>query len=172
MDEQWFDLLTRTLAGPSSRRGLLLRAGFAGISALVAGLFGSPRATSARHCDYIGCGCNTGTRHPCGRGLDCCPNNPGLPGGSGVCAPSGQCGGGGCVGDGGSCPGYCNWGDYCPDCCSGFCGQYGSCDEQSCTGVGCACTTGTYLPCDYGLECCAIYPGLAGGAGVCQYGCG
>jgi hypothetical protein len=37
--------------------------------------------------------------------------------------------------------------------------------------VGCACTTGTFSPCDPGLSCCAIYPGLAGGAGVCQYGC-
>ena len=42
---------------------------------------------------------------------------------------------------------------------------------SSCTGAGCACSTGTYSPCDSGLQCCAIYPGVPGGAGVCQYSC-
>ena len=42
---------------------------------------------------------------------------------------------------------------------------------SGCTGVGCACMTGTYRPCNSGLQCCAKYPGSAGGAGVCQYRC-
>jgi hypothetical protein len=43
--------------------------------------------------------------------------------------------------------------------------------RSRCTGRGCACTTGTFSPCDNGLQCCATYPGLAGGAGVCQRRC-
>jgi hypothetical protein len=42
---------------------------------------------------------------------------------------------------------------------------------SGCTGRGCVCTTGTYRPCDSGLQCCALYPRLAGGAGVCQRSC-
>jgi hypothetical protein len=42
---------------------------------------------------------------------------------------------------------------------------------SGCTGRGCACATGTFNPCDSGLQCCAIYPGLPGGAGVCQRRC-
>jgi hypothetical protein len=42
---------------------------------------------------------------------------------------------------------------------------------SGCTGRGCACTTGTFNPCDAGLQCCAIYPGVPGGAGVCQRRC-
>ena len=42
---------------------------------------------------------------------------------------------------------------------------------SGCTGRGCACSTGTYRPCDNGLQCCAIYPGVPGGAGVCQRSC-
>jgi hypothetical protein len=171
MDQDRFDTLTRVLATPASRRGVLRRARFAGIAAILGAAFGLPRIASANHCDYIGCGCASGTRHACGRGLVCCPSSPGLPGGAGVCAPAGQCGGA-CVDQGDACPAYCNWGDACPDCCSGFCGDFGSCGQSSCSGVGCACTTGTYGPCDAGLVCCPIYPGLAGGAGVCQYGCG
>jgi hypothetical protein len=170
MDERRFDALTRTLAGSTTRRGILRRASLAGMAAVVGGLLGR-RGASANHCDYIGCGCATGVRHACGNGLVCCPSSPGLPGGGGVCAPRGQCGGA-CVDQGDSCPAYCNWGDSCPDCCSGYCGQFGACDSQSCTGVGCSCTTGTYSPCDAGLVCCSLYPGLVGGAGVCQYGCG
>ena len=43
--------------------------------------------------------------------------------------------------------------------------------RSGCTGRGCACSTGTFSPCDSGLQCCAIYPGVPGGAGVCQYRC-
>lgn len=77
-------------------------------------------------CGYIGCACATGTFQPCDDGLICCPNSPGLPGGSGVCAPPEQCGSY-CTPAGDSCPSYCNWADNCPDCCSGFCGTFGSC---------------------------------------------
>lgn len=170
MDQQRFDALTRTLGRTASRRGALRRAWAAGAAATLAGLLGRERSASAHHCDYIGCGCSTGVKHACGSGLVCCPSSPGLPGSGGVCAPRGQCGGD-CVGQGDSCPGYCNWGDTCPDCCSGYCGQFGACDSLGCSGVGCSCTTGTLNPCDFGLVCCAISPGLAGGAGVCQYGC-
>lgn len=170
MEQRRFDALTRAFADGSSRRRFLRRAGLAGMSAALNGLIATVRPVAAGHCNSLGCGCITGTRHQCGRGLVCCPSNPGLPGGAGVCAPAGQCGGS-CVDQGQGCPAYCNWGDYCPDCCSGYCGSYGVCDQQSCTGVGCACATGTYSPCDVGLQCCALYPGLPGGAGVCQYGC-
>ena len=43
--------------------------------------------------------------------------------------------------------------------------------RSGCTGRGCACSTGTYSPCDSGLQCCALYPGVPGGAGVCQRRC-
>ena len=43
--------------------------------------------------------------------------------------------------------------------------------RSGCTGRGCACSTGTFNPCDSGLQCCAIYPGVPGGAGVCQRRC-
>jgi hypothetical protein len=171
MDHQRFDAWTRELATLTTRRGVMRRAGLAAVAATLAGLFGRSQRAAAHHCDYIGCGCATGARHACGRGLVCCPSSPGLPGGAGICAPRGECGGG-CVEEGDACPGYCNWGDVCPDCCSGYCGQFGACDTQVCTGVGCSCTTGTLSPCDYGLVCCSIYSGLPGGAGVCQYGCG
>jgi len=53
---------------------------------------------------------------------------------------------------------------------SGGSGNVGG-SRSGCTGMGCACMTGTYRPCDAGLQCCARYPGLAGGAGVCQNRC-
>lgn len=168
MESRRFDALTRLVARRASRRGTLR---FGALAVLGAALV--PDRAAADHCDYAGCGCSTGVRHACGRGLVCCPSSPGVPGGGGVCAPRDQCGGGGgCTGSGGACPGYCNWGDSCPDCCSGYCGPYGQCDTQACTGVGCSCTTGTYQPCDAGLVCCAIYADFPGGTGVCQYGCG
>jgi hypothetical protein len=79
--------------------------------------------------------------------------------------------GGACTGNGGPCSGSCNWGDACPGCCSGYCGQYGSCDTAGCTGLGCACASGTFQPCDAGLVCCSSYPGMPGAQGSCQYGC-
>jgi hypothetical protein len=140
----------------------------AGFAAALVRIFGSASIASAHHCDYAGCGCSTGTRHACGSGLVCCPSSPGTPGGGGVCAPRGQCGGT-CVEQGYSCPSYCNWSDACSDCCSGYCGQFGACDQLS--GPGSSCATGTLAPCAPGLVCCPFVPGLAGGAGTCQYGC-
>jgi hypothetical protein len=167
MDSDRFDALARTLASSTSRRDVLRRLRRAGAAAAVLGVFGLRQRSSAHHCTYEGCGCATGTQHPCGRGLVCCPSSPGTPGGAGVCAPRGQCGGS-CVDYGYACPGYCNWGDSCSDCCSGFCGQVGSCADPA---VGRACGGGTLNPCDPGLVCCPYVPGLAGGAGVCERRC-
>lgn len=170
MDGERFDALTQVFARLASRRRVLRRLGL-GAAALVAGRTAlTTREASADHCNYIGCGCATGTRHACGRGLVCCPSSPGTPGGAGVCSLPSDCGGP-CVGGGGGCPTSCNWGDACPGCCSGYCGSYGSCDTASCTGLGCACASGTFSPCDDGLVCCSSYPGVPGAQGTCQYGC-
>ena len=126
IDHDRFDTLARSLANPASRRRLLRRLGLGALTAVVGGTLGRPRTARADHCDYIGCGCATGTFHPCGGGLVCCPSNPGLPGGAGVCAPADQCGGP-CAASGDGCPSYCNWGDHCPGCCGGVCGNFGSC---------------------------------------------
>jgi hypothetical protein len=159
MDQQRFDALTRKLA---SRRGALRQAG---VAATLFALFGSSRQVSAR-CNYEGCGCSTGTHHACGSGLICCASSPGTPGGAGVCLSRADCDAP-CVDHGYTCPNSCNWGDSCSGCCSGFCGQVGVCDDPS---VGAPCG-GPSLPCDPGLVCCPYVPGLAGGAGVCQYRC-
>ena len=126
MDSRGFDRWTRALAARGrSRRGALgLLAG--GLAVAVGAMSGGARSASAHHCNFIGCGCATGTLHPCGGGLICCPSSPGLPGGAGVCAPPDQCGGA-CIAWRNACPGYCNWGDNCPDCCSGYCNSRGVC---------------------------------------------
>jgi hypothetical protein len=164
VDDQRFDALTRVLARATSRRGAVRRIGLAGTAAALTGLLGRQRSASAHHCSYEGCGCSTGTNHPCGSGLVCCAYNPGTPGGAGVCTPRGQCGGG-CRDRGASCPGHCNWNDSCADCCSGYCGNRGSCDQPPNLGLSCGGS------CLYGLLCCPYVPGLVGGAGVCEYRC-
>lgn len=93
MDQERFDALTRRVGrstSTASRRIAVRRALAGGLGALVTGAF-SGRSSSAHHCTDAGCGCATGTRHACGRGLVCCPVNPGLPGGGGVCAWKGEC---------------------------------------------------------------------------------
>lgn len=165
MDDRRFDALTRSLAAPISRRGALRRVGLGG--ALLGTLLGRRQEAAAHHCTYEGCGCATGTQHACGQGLVCCASSPGTPGGGGVCTPRGQCGG--CTGRGNACPGYCNWGDGCADCCTGYCGSRGSCDNPP--NLNATCTGGTREPCLYGLTCCPYVPGLAGGAGSCEYTC-
>ena len=168
MDDQRFDAFTRALSGTISRRGALRRLGLTGVAGIWAAVLGRPRATLAHHCTYEGCGCATGTNHPCGHGLVCCPSSPGTPGGAGVCTPRGECGGG-CIDQGSSCPGHCSRNDGCGACCTGYCGHNGRCDSTP--GLGGACTGGTVNPCLYGLICCPYVPGLAGGAGVCEYTC-
>jgi hypothetical protein len=168
VDDRRFDALTRTLADVTSRRGALRRLGAAGLAGALAGVPGGQRPTLAHHCSYEGCGCSTGTQHACGHGLVCCASSPGTPGGAGVCTPRGQCGGG-CTGRGNACPAYCNWGDGCADCCTGYCGNRGSCDAPP--NLNATCTSGTQSPCLYGLVCCPYVPGLAGGAGSCEYTC-
>lgn len=126
MDHERFDALTRAFSRtPSSRRRLLRRGGMGLVAALFGGAIAAKDA-AADHCSYIGCGCATGTYHPCADGLICCPSAPGTPGGAGVCAPAGECGDQ-CIYWGDQCPDYCNWGDTCPGCCSGYCGQFGQC---------------------------------------------
>jgi len=124
MDGDRFDAATRSLAGRQTRRGTL-RGLAAGVGALLAASIPT-RARAGFNCDYIGCGCATGTLHPCIDGLVCCASSPGTPGGAGVCSQPSDCDGS-CAGSGGSCGSSCNWGDNCPACCSGWCGNLGSC---------------------------------------------
>ena len=84
------------------------------------------RSKAGYNCDCIGCGRASGTLHPCSNGLVCCASTPGMPGGAGVCSYPGDCYGA-CAGRGEYCSDSCNWGDACPACCSGYCGDYGSC---------------------------------------------
>jgi hypothetical protein len=123
MDGQQFDAVTRSLATRQTRRGTLRRLATAVGALIVAGI---PTHGKADHCNYIGCGCATGTRHACGSGLVCCASSPGTPGGAGVCSNPSDCDGG-CAGSGGYCSDSCNWGDNCPACCSGWCGNRGRC---------------------------------------------
>jgi hypothetical protein len=124
MDGERFDAVARSLASRLSRRGSLRRL-IAAAGALLA--LGRPAASEAGfNCNYIGCGCATGTLHPCVDPLVCCPSSPGLPGGAGVCSNASDCYGP-CAASGDFCTGSCNWGDTCPECCSGYCGMYGSC---------------------------------------------
>ena len=90
MDEQRFDALIRSLGAARSRRALMRRALAASLAVIVGGAL-SQRRASADHCDYAGCGCATGTDHPCGDGLICCPTNPGTPGGAGYCTSEADC---------------------------------------------------------------------------------
>ena len=167
MDDQRFDALTCLVSSDlAARRRCGL--GWASAAATLTGIFGRTQSATAHHCTYEGCGCATGTQHACGSGLVCCASSPGTPGGGGVCTPRAQCGGG-CADRGASCPGYCNWGDGCSGCCSGYCGTRGACDQPP--NLGLSCTGGTINPCLYGLVCCPYVPGLAGGAGVCEYRC-
>lgn len=166
MDPRGFDAWTRSLSTRDSRRGALQRLGRAG--ALAALLLGREHLASARHCTSEGCGCATGTQHACGSGLVCCASSPGTPGGAGVCTPRGQCDGG-CSSYGSACPGYCNWGDGCADCCTGYCNNRGTCDSPP--NLNATCTGGTQQPCLYGLTCCPYVRGLPGGAGTCDYRC-
>lgn len=168
MDGERFDAVTRWLGGNRSRRAAFRAAAAAGFAALVGARRGAA-PVAADHCTYIGCGCSTGTHHACGHGLVCCPSSPGMPGGAGVCTSPGDCGGS-CAEIGDYCGDSCNWGDTCPTCCSGYCGSTGACDQATCTGLGCACASGTYQPCDYGLVCCSPY-GFPGAQGSCQYSC-
>jgi hypothetical protein len=123
-------------------------------------------------CTGEGCACNGGVQGACDDGLICCQTDPSVPGGPGTCQPADACGPT-CTGNGGGCDATCNWGDSCPGCCSGYCNEGGVCDDPppvTCTGAGCACTTGTQAPCDEGLVCCGTTD-LMGGPGVCQASC-
>lgn len=124
MDGQRFDSAIRALAARKSRRGTF-RTLAAATGVLVVAMM-PKKARAGFNCSYVGCGCATGTLHPCNDGLVCCASSPGTPGGAGVCSQPGDCGGP-CTGSGGSCGTSCNWGDNCPACCSGWCGDLGTC---------------------------------------------
>jgi len=154
MDEQRFDTWTRTLAHAGSRRRLV-RAVVGGAALLTAGRRGLSNAAAHHGMACPGDPCRTDNQcvaadapmacdwNGYGNGTNCCTYEGNRCGFDAAC-----CGTAICIG------GYCSSGS-----------------RSSCTGVGCACMTGTFSPCDYGLQCCAIYPGLAGGAGVCQWSC-
>jgi hypothetical protein len=124
MDGRRFDAVARSLAARQDRRGLLRWA--VGVAGSLFILALPPRARGGFNCDYIGCGCATGTLHPCVDPLVCCASSPGTPGGAGVCSNASDCDAP-CAPSGEGCSGSCNWGDTCPECCSGYCGQFGSC---------------------------------------------
>ena len=124
MDGQRFDAVARSLATRQTRRGTLRRLAAASGALMARAIPG--RSKAGYNCDYIGCGCATGTLHPCSNGLVCCASTPGMPGGAGVCSYPGDCYGA-CAGRGEYCSDSCNWGDACPACFSGYCGDYGSC---------------------------------------------
>lgn len=169
MDSNRFDALARRVGQTNSRRGLLQRAAQAALAAVALRLGADEGDVGAARgdCRDYGCSCNGGVYRACRSDLVCCPWSPDVPGGLGLCLTEDECYGPVCLNSGDACAPYCGWGADCPDCCSGYCGDYGVCDTPRCTGAGCACATGTYLPCDYGLACCPLQPGLPGGPGVC-----
>src|SRR5215217_6370556 len=156
MDDRQFDTWTRALGSDTSRRtGLRLLAG-AG-AALVALTRGRADVTARRG--------SAGPGDPCRSSSQCLGADAPL-----VCDWNGF----GYDGELNCCTYEGNRCGFDAACCGTASCIGGSCSSESpssCTGVGCACMTGTFSPCDYGLQCCAIYPGLAGGAGVCQWSC-
>lgn len=124
MDGQRFDVMTRAMAGRGSRRGAV--GWLAGLAGAFLAVGAAEPSRAGFNCTYIGCGCATGTLHPCNDGLICCASSPGTPGGAGVCSNPSDCDAP-CAGTGGYCSDSCNWGDTCPECCSGYCGNLGRC---------------------------------------------
>ncbi|MEZ4563213.1 MAG: hypothetical protein R2853_10790 [Thermomicrobiales bacterium] len=169
MDSEKFDALTRRVgAAPDPGVGLVnsvLGAGAAAV-ALRLGMH-QGQSEAARDCRDYGCSCNGGVYRSCRGDLVCCPWSAGVPGGLGLCLTEDECYGPTCINSGDACAPYCGWGTDCPDCCSGYCNDFGVCDTPRCTGSGCACSTGAYMPCDWGLTCCPLQTGLLGGPGVC-----
>jgi hypothetical protein len=167
MDHSHFDELIKGFGKFSDRRGVVRRLARAGAALATTRLGLGAEPAEARHCKDYGCSCIGGVYGACRRDLVCCPYSPGLPGGPGVCLTEDDCYGPQCIDSGSACAPYCGWGASCSDCCSGYCNDFGVCDTPRCSGPGCACATGTYLPCDDGLTCCPLQPGLPGGPGVC-----
>ena len=196
MDEQRFDSWTRAYAQPGSRRRLL-RA-LVGGAALLTAARRSLSDTRAHHgsagpgeacrtddqcvaadapmvCAWNGYGsagvaCCTYEGSNCADDSWCCGANLCI---GGICSSQSS----GCTGQGCGCTsdGDCDAGLMC--CVQGDPGAPGTCQTLDacpgslCTSEGCSCTTGTFSPCADGLQCCAMYPGMAGGPGVCQWSC-
>ena len=129
----------------------------------------TPTPAPPTPCTSQNCRCTTGTQQPCDAGLVCCPTTD-RPGGPGHCQPEDVCYPHQCDANGDACAATCNWGDECAGCCSGYCGNLGSCDDPPptpCTGQGCACSGGVQGACDGGLVCCQSGQSIPGGAGTC-----
>ena len=125
------------------------------------------RRCNLQDCKGEGCPCHTGVRGACEPGLVCCSDDSSVPGGPGRCEAHDVCYEHQCQATTNPCPDTCNWGDYCPGCCSGHCGDLGACAAPPCDGIGCECVGGTAGACDPGLVCCPYNPGLPGGHGQC-----
>ena len=169
MDPRRFDALTRKLGrGLNRRAAIAALAGAGAAAAKVAG--GGEVAAQNYSCGDEGCACATGSAVPCNPGLVCCPLMEGIPGAPGVCTWQGDCRAT-CRADGDSCGDVCGYDSSCTTCCRGYCNSMGFCGDYRCSGPGCSCATGTYMPCDAGLVCCSSYPGMPGAQGTCQYDC-
>lgn len=169
MEHDRFDALARRLGTRRTRRGTLGWLSKLGAGAVVAGLGMRPEKSraQAQPCGDQGCRCRAGIPGSCVPGLVCCPNNPDLPAGDGVCVAPSLCFGGLCNADLVACPATCTWGRNCVDCCSGHCRQDGLCGPSAYRSAGCDCISGSLNPCDEGLACCPTIEGLLGGPGIC-----
>jgi len=168
MEHDRFDSLTRQFAIRQTRRGALgrlIRSTAIGVAGIAIG--NSRAGAQLLPCAADGCHCQASVPGSCEPGLVCCPNNPHLPGGSGMCVAPSQCFGGVCSGDAVACPASCTWGTNCVGCCSGYCGFNGACSGGGCRSAGCECVTGALNPCDEGLACCPTFEGILGGPGIC-----
>lgn len=164
MDGERFDSLSKRLGSGGSRRGVLR-----GAIALVAVRFGlGARDARAQWCADYGCTCDAGDYLSCDGDLVCCPYSFDAADGPGTCVSNDECYGTQCSDSGIACASDCGWGASCGECCTGYCNSWGLCDTPSCSGAGCACDTGDYLPCDDGLDCCAYDLDIPGGPGVCS----
>jgi len=128
-------------------------------------------------CTGEGCACHSGIENACDDGLFCCANDSSVPGGPGRCEQESVCLGSQCQATTNPCPSSCAAGEFCHDCCSGYCGSDDHCGAAPCTGVGCECTAGVQNSCSEGLVCCQSQmnaPNVPGGPGMCatQNGCG
>lgn len=129
MDAHRFDCIARTLASPRSRRALLTRL-LGAASMAIASLSVSSRQTRASHCSSDGCSCRTGGNVTvCNDGLVCCPMSQTIPG-PGTCLTEDECYfSSGCSSEGTVCAHTCGWNTFCDDCCSGYCGGSGTCEN-------------------------------------------
>lgn len=143
---------------------------------------GPGRCVKDEHCNQTdcqdaGCLCQSGTRDGCTNGLVCCAHDSSAAGGPGRCEEETVCFSQQCQATTNPCPSNCPPGQYCEDCCSGYCGAEGHCAPPRCEGIGCPCRGGVAGDCSPGLVCCQsemTAPNEPGGPGMCAApeGCG